>query len=100
VLASVALSPSVPVVGPGGRIEGSAKGYYQNFGLTATSKRAAELLVEQSISDGHLLWNDSKMEELSFPEARSLVGNTTPLDLNALQAQRSGIWYRSGRVLY
>lgn len=100
VLASVVLRPPEPIVGQDGETDGAATGYYQNIGLTAESESSARTLVAQSILDGSVVWSECETRELSYFGARALTRPLRPSDLRAFRAKTTGIWYKSGRVLY
>ncbi len=101
VLAAVVLHPPRPAPGADGRkMEPEASGYFQNLGLTAKNEDAAAALVEGSIADGEVAWSESKVRRLDEAQARILCGSNGPSDPEAFRGETSGVWYRSGRVLY
>ena len=64
VFTSVSLRIKLPVEEADGRPAGTISGYYQNFGVTAESPRAAEELVEGSIADGFVRWEEVETRQL------------------------------------
>jgi hypothetical protein len=101
VLAAVVLPPLRPASGADGcKLEQEASGYFQNLGLTAQDEDAAVALVEGSIADGEVAWSESQVRRLDEAQARTLCGTNGPSDPEAFRGETSGVWYRSGRVLY
>jgi hypothetical protein len=70
-------------------------GYYRNFGVTASSAKAARSMAAKAITDGKIDWSDSSVEEIdlaTFKQQDIAIQCTDPF--------QAAIWYRSGHVLF
>jgi hypothetical protein len=75
-------------------------GYYQNLGISAPTRERTEELIDSYVGDGLVLWKEVEYFSLTREAADALLAGKPPLDVEALEERRPGIWYASGRLFY
>lgn len=76
----------------GGRLQ--LAGYYQDFGVTASTPADARSIVAAAVEDGDIDWKRSSCEVADFNRLNQEV-KARSSDPNLV-----GIWYKSGRGLF
>jgi hypothetical protein len=71
-----------------------ASGYYVNIAVKAESEDKAAQMITSDLADGVINWKESQILSFDLPQLEQR------LQFRCMSPDKSGIWYRSGRIFY